>query len=103
MLRQFIHVLVLLMLVMQGVTLASADVRMDSDTQHCASHDMAQNDCPCCDSTAISAGCTALCSAIATLPGHTFAMPFSRDEHESQLVHWRAGPSYLPLNPPPIS
>lgn len=104
--RHLINACVLVMLLLQGVVQASADVQPQSSSLHCAGHDMSKTDCPCCGDTwlGMAAGCSTGCTALVAISQQTFDVPPALPEsHSAAALHWQAGPSYLPLIPPPIS
>jgi hypothetical protein len=87
-LHRLLKVCLIVMLLLQGVAQAS-DI-----------------DCSCCEEQqmTMSIGCTALCSVMADAPGNSFGLaPQPPSAADTLIVHWHAGPSYLPLIPPPIS
>jgi hypothetical protein len=106
MLRNLINICVLVMLLLQGVAQASVDVQPHSSSMHCAGHDAAKTDCPCCGDNwlGMAVGCATGCAALVAMPQQTFNIPPALTQlHHAAAVHWHAGPSYLPLTPPPIS
>jgi hypothetical protein len=105
-LRTLINVLVLVMLLLQGVAQASVDVQPHSSSMHCAGHDSAKTDCPCCGDSwlGMASGCATGCVAFVAMSQQALDLPLALPQlHHAAKLHWRAGPSYLPLTPPPIS
>jgi hypothetical protein len=106
MLRNIVNAFVLVMLILQGVAQASVDVQPHSSSLHCADHDPAKTDCPCCgDSWLGMAGtCATSCAASVAMTQQAFAVPPALPQsHQATALPWHAGPSYLPLTPPPIA
>jgi hypothetical protein len=106
MLRHLINVCVLLMLILQGVSQASAHVAESESPQHCVGHSEDGRDCPCCSDNAMATngGCAALCAVIAAIPSTSVLLPrIGSDERESFVLRDLTDPSYLPITPPPIS
>jgi hypothetical protein len=63
-------------------------------------------DCTCCEEEQVtmSIGCTALCSVMVDISVNSCGLPPQPESTADALtVQWLAGPSYLPLIPPPIS
>ncbi len=88
MLHRLLKVCLIITLLLQGVAQAS------------------DFDCSCCDEEQVTMtiGCTALCSVMADAPGSSFGLPPPPESTADSLtVQWLAGPTYLPLIPPPIS
>lgn len=84
----------------------SAGVLPETHVQeHCLGHEMSDKDCACCsDMLAMNGGCTTLCSAVIAIAASSLNfVPAQGDEHSRLIVQGAAGPTYLPLNPPPIS
>lgn len=105
-LRSLINVCVLVMLLLQGVAQASVDVQPHSSSLHCADHDPGKTDCPCCGDSPLemATGCATGCAALVAIAQHAFDVPPPLPQlHRVAAPHWRAGPNYLPLTPPPIS
>jgi hypothetical protein len=105
-LRNLLNVCVLVMLLVQGVAQASAHVQPHSSSTHCASHDAAKTDCPCCGDSwlEMAAGCASGCAALVAIPQLAFDLPRTPPQlHLATALQWQAGPNYLPLTPPPIS
>jgi hypothetical protein len=105
-LRKLINVFVLVMLLLQGVAQASVDVQPHGSSLHCAGHDMAKTDCPCCGDSwlGMAVGCATACVAFAAISQQAFAVPRALPHlHRATALHWQSGPSYSPLTPPPIS
>jgi hypothetical protein len=106
MLRNLLNVCVLVMLLLQGVAQASVDVQPHTSSMHCADHDPGKTDCPCCGDSwlGMAAGCTSGCAAFVAICQQAFTVPPAAPQsHLTATLHWQAGPSYLPLTPPPIS
>lgn len=106
MLRNLINICVLVMLLVQGVAQASVDVQPHSSSMHCAGHDAAKTDCPCCGDSwlEMAIGCASGCAAFVAIAQQAFDVPPALPQfHRAAALHWQSGPSYLPLNPPPIS
>jgi hypothetical protein len=97
--------LALIMLMFQGITQVSAQALPESHMQqHCGDHDPAKQ-CECCSGEfAMSGGCASLCSAgisVSSIILHV--QPVAAHAYDRVCVRGDPGPSYLPLNPPPIS
>jgi hypothetical protein len=106
MLRNLVNACVLVMLILQGVAQAGVDIQPHSSTLHCADHDPAKTDCPCCGDNwlGISGSCATSCAAAAAMIQQSFDLPPAlRQSHEAAAFPWHTGPSYLPLTPPPIA
>lgn len=106
MMRNILNVLVLVMLLLQGVAQASVDVQPHSASMHCADHDPAKSDCPCCGDSwlGMAGGCATSCATSVAMTQQAFAvLPALPQSHEAAALHWQIGPSYLPLTPPPIA
>jgi ribosomal protein S27E len=106
MLRHLIHVCVLLMLILQGMTPAMAHVSDQTTSQHCAGHEQTDMDCPCCSDHLLGAngGCAALCSIAVPISTVLLSVPRLNFSHDRSTTADRlTNPSYLPLIPPPIS
>ena len=106
--HRLVSLVMLFMLILQGVSLASADLVFADESQsmeHCAGHDETATDCPCCsDSDAAGVSCASQCSASATAP--VFLLTAVREPSTELITFvdaWAAGPAYSPLNPPPIA
>ena len=102
--RRPVLILLFCALIFQGVVTASADVAQ-SQMQHCAGHDMSQENCACCtDGLAMLAGCMNLCSAFTAIAEFLPAIPrLPGSQHVAQTQHWTASPHHIPPTPPPIS
>jgi hypothetical protein len=106
MFRQLIYGLLLAAFLGQGWAQASmtgmAAPAMQDD---CAGHMASDSEGDCCPDGADAAGaCAAVCSAAVALTSSAPAVAIGLEPPRStffQLV--RAGPRYLPLNPPPIA
>jgi len=106
MLRNLLNACVLVMLILQGVAQASVDVQPHSSSMHCAGHDLAKTDCPCCGDgwLGMAGGCATSCVTSVGMTQQSFDVPPALPQsHTTTALHWRAGPSYLPLTPPPIA
>jgi hypothetical protein len=106
MLRHLIHICVLLMLILQGMTPAIAHISDETTSQHCAGHEQNDVDCPCCSDHLLGAneGCAALCSVAVPISNATVSIPRLNLSHVRGVTADRLdNPSYLPLIPPPIS
>jgi hypothetical protein len=106
MLRNLLNTCVLVMLILQGVAQASVDVQPHSSSLHCADHDPAKTDCPCCGDNwlGMAAGCATSCAAVVALAQQSFNVPPALPQsHQAVALQWQPGPSYLPLTPPPIA
>jgi len=98
----------LLMLILQGMALAAADVLPADQAQpmeHCAGHDEAGADCACCSgSDMMGVNCASQCSAAASISVSPFTVsPQIGAQVFMDVGAWTAGPAYSPLNPPPIA
>jgi hypothetical protein len=105
-LRTLINACVLVMLILQGVAQASVDVQPHSSSLHCADHDAEKTDCPCCGDNwlGMAGSCATSCAASVATAQQTFDVPPALPQsHQAAAFHWQPGPSYLPLNPPPIA
>ena len=106
MLRKILNVCVVVMLLLQGVAQASVDVQPHSSSLHCAGHDLAKTDCPCCGDSwlGMAGGCATSCVTSVAMTQQSFDVPPALPQlHQTPAVHWQTGPSYLPLTPPPIA
>lgn len=106
MLRNILNVFVVVMLLLQGVAQASVHVQSHASSMHCAAHDPAKTDCPCCGDSwlGMAAGCASSCAASVAMTQQSFDVPRALPQsHETAAFHWQSGPSYLPLTPPPIA
>jgi hypothetical protein len=106
MLRNLLNACVLVMLILQGVAQASVDVQPHSSSMHCADHDPAKSDCPCCGDSWLGmlAGCATSCAASVAMVQQSFDVPPALPQsHRAAALPWQIGPSYLPLTPPPIA
>jgi hypothetical protein len=93
----------LMMFVLQGVQASAESLPQAHMQQHCADHDSGQ-DCSCCSGAMSMAGCATLCSAgIAVSPAAMLIPHVASDGYQRLAVQGSSGPTYLPLNPPPIS
>jgi len=106
MMRNILNAFVLVMLILQGVAQASVDVQPHSSSMHCADHDPAKSDCPCCGDSwlGMAGGCATSCATSVAMTQQAFNVPPALPQsHEAAALHWQIGPSYLPLTPPPIA
>jgi len=106
MLRNILNACVLVMLILQGVAQASVDVQPHSSSVHCAGHDLAKSDCPCCGDSwlGMAGGCATSCVGAVAITQQSFDVPPALPQsHQTAALPWQAGPSYLPLTPPPIA
>jgi hypothetical protein len=106
MLRNILNAFVLVMLLLQGVAQASVDVQPHSSSLHCADHDPAKSDCPCCGDNwlGIAGGCATSCTVFAAMPQQSLAVAAAQPQsHKAHTVDGASGPDYLPLTPPPIA
>lgn len=104
--RTFINACVLVMLILQGVAQASVDVQPPSSSLHCADHDSAKTDCPCCGDNwlGMAGSCATSCAAsVATAQLSFVVAPALPQSHPPTAFDWQPGPTYLPLIPPPIA
>jgi hypothetical protein len=110
--HRLITVVMLVMLILQGVTLAAADVAPPNVAQeatqsmvHCAGHEAGGTDCACCSGSEMSGvNCAAQCSvAVSISPTLPTLIVSPQTEVSAVEDLWIAGPSYSPLNPPPIA
>ena len=108
MVRTIISAVITVMLLLQGMTLAAADILPADDSSsmpHCAGHESAGEDCSCCTgSDVLGINCAAQCSMAVSIAPTLFVAPIEKVVAgvASDDV-WDSGPSYSPLNPPPIS
>ena len=106
MLRNILNVFVLVMLLLQGVAQASVAVQSHSSSMHCADHDPAKSDCPCCGESwlGMAAGCATSCAASVSMTQQSLDLPPAAPQmHVTAALDWQPGPDYLPLTPPPIA
>lgn len=108
MLRRVLAALMLVLLILQGVGLAAADVlpvEQPPSMAHCAGHDDAGVECPCCGGADVmGVNCTTQCSVAVSVS--STLLTFSAEKTANAIgidEPWVAGPSYCPLNPPPIA
>jgi hypothetical protein len=106
MLRNLINACVLVMLILQGVAQASGDVQPHSSSLHCADHDPATTDCPCCGDNwlGLAGSCATSCAAAVATAQQSFDVPSALPQsHQAAASPWQPGPTYQPLIPPPIA
>jgi hypothetical protein len=106
MLRTLINASVLVMLILQGVAQASIDVQPHSSSVHCADHDPAKTDCPCCGDNwlGLAGSCATSCAASVSTAQQSFEVPAALPQsHQAAAFHWQPGLTYQPLIPPPIA
>lgn len=90
----------------QGWAQASmAGMAAPAMAEDCAGHMSSDAGCDCCPDGAMAAGaCAAACSAAFALTTAVADVAVIRQEqHSLYFQPARAGPRYLPLNPPPIA
>jgi hypothetical protein len=94
---------------MACLTQSSAPLGMTMDPgpnapQDCSGH-MADDACDCCpDGLATGTDCQSLCGLQVTLASNVIEPVKTIDEFPPEiLAAARAGPNYIPLNPPPIA
>jgi len=106
--HRLISAIVVVLLILQGMALATADVVPVDSSQsmaHCAGHEESGSDCACCsDSEMMGINCAAQCTVAVcvslTLPSFDLARIKECRAPDDICV---CGPAYSPLNPPPIS
>jgi hypothetical protein len=106
MFRQLLFSLLLAALLGQGWAQASmAVVAAPAMPEGCAGHMASDADDGCCPDGADTAGaCAAVCSAAVALTSSAPAVAIGLGPLRSTFFQpARAGPRYLPLNPPPIA
>jgi hypothetical protein len=109
MIRPILNIVMVVLLVLQGMTLAAADVMPQADDmqsmEHCAGHEKSGSECACCgDSEMMGINCAAQCSVAVSIPTTLLTFAVERDvNHPRPAASWMSGPSYSPLNPPPIA
>jgi hypothetical protein len=106
MLRNLINACVLVMLILQGIAQAGVDVQPHSSSVHCADHDPAKTDCPCCGDNwlGLAGSCATSCAASVATAQQTFDVrPALPQSHQRAAFHWQPGLTYEPLIPPPIA
>jgi hypothetical protein len=106
--HRLITVLMLVLLTLQGVTLAAADVLPAEASQsmaHCEGHADAGADCACCSaSNMMGVSCAAQCSIAVSIATTVLSHSFMQIADVSVVSDaWITGPAYSPLNPPPIA
>lgn len=104
--RSLIYSLLIAALLGQGWAQAAMPLPEAASTQaDCAGHTPSDTGPDCCPDGAMAAGgCASACSAafaLATVAPEVVVSPSQYDSTFLQLA--RAGPRYLPLNPPPIA
>jgi hypothetical protein len=84
---------------------AQAGVAAPAMAADCAEQMTADADCDCCPDGVMAAGaCAAACSAAFALAVVAPEVAVTREAQRSPYFQpTRAGPRYLPLNPPPIA
>jgi hypothetical protein len=84
---------------------AQASMAAPAMSEDCAEQMISGADCDCCpDSTMAAGACAAVCSAAFALATAAPEIAVIRQEqHSLYFQPSRAGPRYLPLNPPPIA
>jgi hypothetical protein len=106
MLRNLLNACVLVMLILQGVAQAGVDVQPHSSSVHCADHDPAKTDCPCCGDNwlGLAGSCATSCAASVATSQQTFDVPPALPQsHQRAAFRWQPGLTYEPLIPPPIA
>ncbi len=106
MVRTFIHGLMIAAFLGQGWAPAAMAAPAEPTSQSdCAGHIQPGAEGDCCPDGAMTAGaCASLCSAAFGLAAAAPEVIVNRDQSVSNLLQpARAGPNYLPLNPPPIA
>lgn len=106
MIRQLIFALLLAAFLGQGWAQASmAGMAAPAMPEDCAGQMASDADGDCCPDGADTGGaCAAVCSAAAALTSSAAAVAIGLGQHRSNFLQpVRAGPRYLPLNPPPIA
>jgi hypothetical protein len=101
--RRVIGLCAMLMLLLQGLAVAAAGVPVEGADEHCDTHMTMGEDCACCTDDVPMSDCATLCATAAMLPVASTTFPRLPDQAPPHLEQSaRAGPDYLPLNPPPI-
>jgi hypothetical protein len=109
MFRPVLNIVMVVVLVLQGMALAAADVMPRAhdmqSTEHCAGHEQSASECACCgDSQMMGINCAAQCSVAVSISTTLLTFDVERSmERPTGVASWNAGPSYSPLNPPPIA
>jgi hypothetical protein len=106
--HRLISAVMLVLLILQGVTLAAADVvptEASHSMVHCVGHEDAGADCACCGgSDMMGIHCAAQCSTAGCASMPLLAFSFEKVAQVSIVSDaWIAGPAYSPPNPPPIA
>jgi hypothetical protein len=106
--HRLISALLLIVLILQGVTLAAAEIipaENATSMVHCAGHEQAGADCACCSgSEMMGLNCAAQCSVAVSSSPALLTWTVDKNTEVSAVADlWIAGPSYSPLNPPPIA
>jgi hypothetical protein len=106
MVRTLIFSLLLAAFLAQGWAQAGMIMPADaSSPADCAGHLQPDADSDCCPDGAMASGaCASLCSAAFALTASLPVVPVIRGVSDTAFIQpARAGPRYLPLNPPPIA
>jgi len=103
--RFIANLMLVLVLLVQGAGIAGAAALSEHEGQeHCAGHDMQQEECPCCPKgVTMGAGCTVQCSvAQAPLELRAPIVTVLFDSRGSFVARTIRDPAYVPWVPPPI-
>ena len=102
--RVFGSVLVAALLWQGWVQAAAAASGPPSSMEHCGMQADPAGDHGCCeDEASVGTDCEVFCGLSPALVTEAAVMPPSRSETpRTRTPPYRAGPDYLPLNPPPI-
>jgi hypothetical protein len=105
MLRRVVSLIALLALTAQAVAQAGVDFDDGAPAQHqCDTQEHAQADCSCCPDSVPINGCAGLCSMMSALvPAPVAVAPAAGEQARRSNEACIRGPTYLPLNPPPIA
>ncbi len=106
MIRHLVFAVLLAAFLGQGWAQASmAGMATPAVPEDCAGHMSSDAGCDCCPDGAMAAGaCAAVCSAAFALTASLPVVPVIRGVSDTAFIQpARAGPRYLPLNPPPIA
>jgi hypothetical protein len=106
--RSLVTVVLLLAIILQGLTVATADVfpeEQSAAVEHCSGHADRDTGDPCCGESDMTLACAATCIAAAPVPaGPVIVISFVAGADITAFAWaWAPGPAYSPLNPPPIS
>ena len=104
--RTFIYGLLIAAFLGQGWAQAGVSVPVEPASQaDCTGHMKSGAECDCCPDGAMAAGaCASACSAAFALTAASPEVIVNRGQFDSSFFPpVRAGPRYLPLNPPPIA